>query len=141
MKPGDALADDKWVVAIADTRCGQACYVFPDRIWRWADQLEPTGAGVLAVDKAVLPLEAQELIRFLIRETDMWPVEIARVTGAKERWIKEVARREGKRYRADDGQRDTGQYKRPKHLGKWWNGNYPKKRKGNGNLQRQDQEG
>lgn len=128
MKPGDALTDDKWVVAVADTRCGQACYVYPDRIWQWATELEPTGTGVLAVDKSVLPLEAQELIRFLIANTDMWPVEIARVTGVKERWVKEVAKRLGKRYRADDGQRGAGKYKRPKHLGKWWNGNYPKRK-------------
>lgn len=122
MKPGDALADDKWVVAVADTRCGQACYVYPDRIWQWATELEPTGTGVLAVDKSTLPLEAQELIRFLIANTDMWPVEIARVTGVKERWVKEVAKRVGKRFRAPNG--STERRKRPRHLGHWWYG-YP----------------
>ena len=120
MKPGDALAGDKWVVATADTRCGQVCYVYPDRIWQWASELDPTGGSVVAVDKSVLPLEAQELIRFLFQETDLWPIEVARITGTKERWVKEVARRMGKRFRAPDGSRDRK--KRPPHLGHWWYG-------------------
>lgn len=128
MKPGDALTDDRWVTAVADTRCGQACYVYPDRIWCWASELEPTGGAVLAVDKSAEPTQKQELIRFLLSNTDMWPVEIAEVSGAPTRWVLEVARRMGKRFRADDGRRDTGQYKRPKHLGKWWNGSYPKRK-------------
>jgi len=137
MKPGDALTDDRWVTAVADTRCGQACYVYPDREWQWADQLEPTGGAVLAVDKSVGPQEAQELMRFLFANTDMWPVEVAEVTGKNKRWVKEVAKRMGKRFRAEGGQKGKGGYKRPKHLGHWWYG-YPGK-DNDGDLHEQDQ--
>jgi hypothetical protein len=116
MKPGDALTGDRWVTAVADTRCGQACYVYPDREWRWASELEPTGGAVLAVDKSALPMYTQELIRFLFTNTDMWPVEVARVTGANYDWVKEVAGKMGKRFRAENGQ--EGGYKRPEHLGR-----------------------
>ena len=135
MKPGDALTDDRWVTAVAETRCGQACYVWPDREWRWASELEPTGGAVVAVDKSVLPRQKRELIAFLLEHTDLWPIEIARAANAHERHVKGIAGQMGKRFRAPDGSKDRK--KRPRHLGHWW---YGYREDDDGDLHSNDQE-
>lgn len=139
MKPGDALINDRWITAVVDTPVnGQAVYVWPDKKWMWAKDVEPAGVSLPAIAEETTPDARKELVVFLLQNSKMRLAEISRVAGisvkAADAW--HIAQELG-----------IKQYKLPprkpreaKPLKKWQLERLRKKELENGNLHREDKE-